>query len=191
MDETESPPQKRRFFEALQSGTENKPERQTQVPFVVRKVEHAMEQHSKTSAVAPQGAGLDEDGTVTFKTLRESWNMKGPENSPNNATPAQRVKEMLEPTHDLAARDMFPETQKAMGKRTIVVGPDGLQQCLANIRNSNQCKLPESMGKGKDLLLLGIWDYIWQWADRILSRIPEDVVGFIRSYSFMGLKRTC
>ena len=100
-----------------------------------------MEQHSKTvdaKTAAPilQGSKLDEDGTSIIKTLREAWGIQtGPA---ENENPALRVKEMLETTHDQAARDVYAETQKAMGRRTIILEPHALEQCLANVRQGNR-----------------------------------------------------
>ena len=106
----------------------------------------------------------------------------------NNDNPALRVKEMLEAKHDQAARDVFAETQKAMGKRTIILEPHALEQCITNISQGNQGKLLESMNKAQDLLILGIWEYIWQWADRILKRIPQDVAEVYRILQFRGVE---
>ena len=197
MDETETPPQKRRLVETLQSGTKDNPEN-TQVPFVVavKKPIHNTDARNSTAtkaaaAAAPQGTRLEESGSVTIKTLREAWNMDtNPTDNQTafNAAPSLRVKEMLESTHDQAARDMFSETQKALGKRTIIVDPEGLQQCITNIRESNQGKLLDSMGKEQDLLILGIWEYIWQWADRILLRVPQDVGEIYRRLECHGVE---
>ena len=44
------------------------------------------------------------------------------------------------------------------------------------------------MNKEQDLLILGIWEYIWQWADRILKRITQDVAGVYRILQFHGVE---
>ena len=119
-DQTESPPRKKRLIDTLEKGNNRE---SAHIPFIVttNKVEHSKEQHIAGQGTERQGStSLDEDGTVTIKTLREAWGMNT-QTSENQATtgaaPALRVKEMLETTHDQAARDMFAETQKSYGRK--------------------------------------------------------------------------
>lgn len=128
----DTPPQKRRMVENTQLNREHNPETKQQPFRVVGKDENSTEQHSKTEAAASMQPGTAQqqdktlqDGTVTIQTLRGAWEMPPPKttaaNPTTNAASALRVMEMLETTHDQAARDVFAETQKATGKRTIIV----------------------------------------------------------------------
>ena len=60
---------------------------------------------------------------------------------------AQRVRDILEGTHDIAAMDDHAETQKALGRRTIIVDPEALLQCATHIKTSNQGRLRDAMNK--------------------------------------------
>ena len=42
------------------------------------------------------------------------------------------------------------------------------------------------MSKEHDILLLGICEYIYQWADRIITRAPKDVGGAYLKLQFHG-----
>ena len=122
----DTPPQKRRMVENTQLNKEHNPETKQQPFRVVRKEENSTEQHRKTAAAATTQSGTAQqdktlqDGTVTIKTLRDAWNMPPPkptaESPTTNAASTLRVMEMLETTHDQAARDVFAESQKSHGE---------------------------------------------------------------------------
>ena len=96
--------------------------------------------------------------------------------NPDDAdTSLQKIKDLLEQTHDQAAREMFAETQKALGRRAIIVDPDTLTLCIEQIKEGNQGNLLTAMGKENDLLVLGLREYIWQWAGRIQTETLKDV----------------
>ena len=71
---------------------------------------------------------------------------------------AQRVKDIMGETHDIAARDAHTEPQKALGRRTVIVDPEALRQCAEHIKKSNQGRLLEAMSKDNDILMLAIWN---------------------------------
>ena len=119
MGESESHPQKDRFIENLQPGKE-KSGTPRKSAICGEKAERSKEHHSEgknTAATAPKGTRLEEDGSVTIKTLRGSRDMKTPENSQITApnAPSLRVKEMVETSHDQSAWGILSDTQKAMG----------------------------------------------------------------------------
>ena len=110
------------------------------------------------AAKAPNTTDKADEG-IKIQSLREAWNLPAQENTQTHEgnDPDLRVEEILEPTHDQAARDVFSEEQKALGKRAIIAEPEALAQCVELIRNTNQCKLMEAMSKEHDILL---WGYL-------------------------------
>ena len=107
---------------------------------------------------------------ITVSTLKHAWGKVIDE-----IPPVMRVKESLENSHDQAARDMYNEGQKALSKRTLILDPELPEQCIDHVRGCNQGKALGAMDKQHDIFLLGIWEYIYQWALRIEQRVPKDI----------------
>lgn len=127
---------------------------------------------------------MEQAGRTRKKAPREkasSSTAVGPEDS------SQRVKDIIEETDDIAARDARTETQKALGRRAIIVDPEALLQCAERIKTSNQGRLLDAMGKENDIIMLALWGYIWQWADRIIEKIPDDVGSLYETLELHGV----
>ena len=123
------------------------------------------------------------DTGITITTLKQDWGKKNEQEQEEaankarnrNKTPIQQAKEMLENTHDQASREMYAEKQRALTKRTIIPDPPTIQMCIEEAKKGHRGKLLDAMGKESDLLILGLWEYIRHWADRLLAKLPMDV----------------
>ena len=128
----------------------------TKAFLVIRKPQHSTE--------APGPAAAEErttDADITVTTHKKARNREN-DTAATADEPAQRVREQLETSHDQSARDVYNEAQKSLSKRTIVLGPEALAQCIAHVRSTNQGKLLDAMGREHDILLLGIREYFYQ-----------------------------
>ena len=76
------------------------------------------------------------DTGITAQTLKEAWPHDNREMVQTKESQqqeelggVQRTRDAVEEGHDTAARHQYTESQRAMGRSTILVGPYAVNQC--------------------------------------------------------------